>query len=120
MLGHEETDMLIQVNTDKHIDGSEALRREVEAAAQDVLGRFGDRITRVSVHLTDANSGAKAGADDKRCVVEARLAGLEPMSVSDRAATVEDAVEGALGKLSRSIESTLGKLGDRATAAPQE
>jgi ribosome-associated translation inhibitor RaiA len=105
--------MLIQVNTDNHIEGSEALTQRVEAEARETLGRFGDQITRVSIHLSDANSGAKAGDDDKRCVAEARLAGLKPISVSHHAATVDEAVDGTLGKLRRSLESTIGKLDSR-------
>ena len=61
--------MQIQVNTDSHIKGSAKLTHEVETVVERVLRRFGDRITRVHVHLSDQNSGDKCSDDDKRCVM---------------------------------------------------
>jgi len=71
--------MVIQVNTDKNIAGGGELPRQVEAVVEAALGRFGDRITRVEVYLTDESSSRKSRPDDKRCVMEARLAGLQPI-----------------------------------------
>ena len=48
---------------------------------------------------------------DKRCLLEARLAGREPTSVSDLALTVEQAVTRAAHKMVSLLESELGKLG---------
>jgi ribosome-associated translation inhibitor RaiA len=101
--------MQVQVNTDNSVSGSEALTRHVEGAVENSLGRFGDRITRVEVHLSDVN-GPKGGNDDHRCMMEARLGGLQPISVSHAAATLEQALDGAAQKLQRSLDSTLGKL----------
>jgi hypothetical protein len=103
--------MLIQVNTDHNITGEAALIAEVETAVEQTLGRFGDRITRVEVHLSDENSDKKSGAEDMRCLLEARLVGLQPISLSHRAATVMQAVEGAAEQMERSLDSTLGRLG---------
>lgn len=108
--------MQIQVNTDDNIEGREALARRVEAEIEAALGRFDDRLTRVEVHLGDENAG-KAGSDDKRCLIEARPAGLRPMAVSHRAATLEQACAGAAGKLRNLLESTFGRLDDRKGAA---
>src|SRR5690606_41882326 len=104
--------MLIQVNTDRNIEGSAALAERVEAALREALGRFSGRITRIEVHLSDHNSD-KGGADDKRCLLEARLAGLKPIAVSHEAATIHQAVDGATRQLARSLDSTLGRLRDR-------
>lgn len=103
--------MHVQVNTDARIQGGDSLVREVEAMVRDALGRFADRITRLEVHLSDVNS-LKSG-EDKRCVMEARLAGLDPVAASDRAATLRQAIGGAAGKLERALDSTLGRLGKR-------
>jgi ribosome-associated translation inhibitor RaiA len=103
--------MKIQVNTDKNISGNEALAQRVEATLNHVLARFADHITRLEVHLSDENSAAKSGVIDKRCLLEARLAGREPTSVSDEALTVEQAVNGAAHKMVSLLESELGKLG---------
>ncbi|HEY5237108.1 MAG TPA: HPF/RaiA family ribosome-associated protein [Rhizomicrobium sp.] len=101
--------MQIQVNTDHNVEGHEELARSVEAEVNAVLGRYSDHITRVEVHLSDEN-GAKSGGADKRCLMEARLAGHQPVAVSYEAASVEDAFDGAAKKLQRLLESTLGRI----------
>lgn len=115
--------MQIQINTDHNIEGREALSVHLRAVVETALSRFGERITRVAVHLSDQN-GDKIGRTDKRCVMEARLAGRQPMAVTDEAATVDEAVDGAAGKLTRLIETTLGRLRDErqnhAHSAPGE
>jgi len=105
--------MHIQINTDDNITNADALAGQVESAVKNALDRFADQITRVEVHLSDENSDKKSGSADMRCLLEARLAGLQPISVSDVAATVAQAVDGATRKLKRSLESTLGRRGRR-------
>ena len=100
--------MQVQVNTDNTVEGSEGLARHVEDVVQNTLGRFGDRITRLEVHLNDVN-GKKAGDDDHRCQMEARLAGLQPISVSHRADTLDQAIDGAAKKLQRVLDTTVAK-----------
>ncbi len=104
--------MQIQVNTDNNIQGRETIVSLVETSVEGAVGRFRDRITRVEAHLSDTNSHKTKG-DDIRCVLEARLAGHQPIAVSHQAPTVDLAVSEAAGKLERSIESTLGRLKDR-------
>ena len=102
--------MKVQVNTDHHIKGHEALATGVRATVETALNRFSDHITRVEVHLSDEN-GNKGGPNDKRCVMEARLEGRQAIAVTDEADTVVQAIDGAAGKLDRLIESTLGRQG---------
>lgn len=109
----EAEQMLIQLNTDRNITGDDAFAQQVEAIVRNTLGRLSEQITRVAIHLSDENSDQKFGARDKRCQLEARPAGLQPMSVSHQAATVEQAVLGAVGKLKRSLDSTRGRLDSR-------
>lgn len=104
--------MLIQVNTDRNIEGNEELRRRVNDSVQSTLGRFNDRITRVEVHLSDQNSGERGGSNDKRCTIEVRLEGRQPTAVSHEAPSVDQAIDGAADKALRSIESTLERLTD--------
>jgi ribosomal subunit interface protein len=109
----EEGFMEIQVNTDKNINADARLIEVVEKAVKHALKRFGNQVTRVEVHLSDENSKKKSAVNDKRCLLEARIAGLKPISVSETADTVQLALDGAADKLQRSIESTLGKLAQR-------
>jgi len=102
----------VQINTANNIEGREALNLHLEGEVRDRLSRFKDRLTRVELHLDDED-GAKTGADDKRCVVEARPAGLNPLSVSEQANSIERATSGALDKMASALDRTFGKLSDR-------
>ena len=101
--------MHIQINTDDNIDQAQALPEQTEATIRSVLDRFAGQVTRVEVHLSDENSDKKFGTADMRCLLEARLEGLQPLAVTESAATVEQAVDGAARKMRRSLESALGK-----------
>ena len=101
--------MKIQINTDNHITGREKLANEAEVAVANALGRFAGQITRVEVHLSDENSH-KGGERDKRCAMEARIEGRQPVAVTHEADTITQAINGAAAKLERSLDSTLGKL----------
>jgi ribosome-associated translation inhibitor RaiA len=103
--------MKIQLNTDVHIDGNEALAAQISATVEQALDRFSEHITRVEVHLADVNGG-KRGQKDHRCMLEARLEGRQPVAVTEHAATLEQAVEGAAQKLVRLLDSTLGRLNE--------
>ena len=104
--------MQILVHTDNHIDGNDELSRQVAAAVEHAANRFSERITRVEVHLTDENSNAKAGKVDKRCAMEARVAGRGPITVSHQDATVDQAIDGAADKLHTTLDKTFGRLSD--------
>jgi len=104
--------MLVQVNTSSNTHGSQELNQRVEDIVAASLGRFGDRLTRVEVHLSDEN-GAKTQGDDKKCVLEARPANMQPVTVTDVAATLDDAVEGAAKKMERHLDDTFGRIQDR-------
>lgn len=103
--------MQIQVNTDANIKGREDLARQIEAEINTALSQFSDQITRVEVHLSDENAG-KTGRIDKRCLMEARPAGRQPIAVSHEGATLEEAVSGASKKLRRLLEGALSRQAD--------
>ena len=105
--------MIIQLNTDSNTEGNSELTQQLKTIVENSLKRFSEQITRLEVHLSDGNSDKKFGAEDKHCLLEARLAGLQPIAVSHQAATVHDAVDGAVGKMMRSIDRSLGQLGKR-------
>jgi hypothetical protein len=105
--------MQIQLNTDKNVQGDDALGTWVEHELRERLDRFGDAITRIEVYLSDIN-GARGGAQDKRCKLEARLAGRQPVAVSHDADKVADAMFGAVDKLQRLLDTTLGRTRDAA------
>lgn len=101
--------MQIQFNTDNNIRGSEELRKPLEETISRSLDRFSERITRLEVHLNDENSH-KGGDNDRRCMLEARLEGMQPVAVTNNAGTNEEAVRGAVNKLKAALDTALGKL----------
>ncbi len=103
--------MQVLVNTDDHVKGSQRLSEALEAEVRGTLERFRDRLTRVEIHLADVNAG-KGGEEDKRCLMEARINGKQPLAVSHSAATIDQAVGGASEKLVRALDHMLGKLDD--------
>lgn len=106
--------MQIQINTDHNIEGHEALATYISEIVKSTLNRVSSHITRIEVHLTDENAH-KTSKDDKRCVMEARLEGRPPIAVTQQAETLHQAVDGAVHKLIKSIDSTLGRLHDQKT-----
>lgn len=105
--------MQILVNTDNYIQGDARLTEVVEEAVTNAVGRFGERLTRVEVYLSDQNSDKKIGEADKRCVLEARVAGLQPISVREFGSTIEQALDGAAEKLASTLDRHLGRLDDK-------
>ena len=101
--------MTIQFNTDNNVRVSEELRVPLINLISEELSRFSHQITRVEVHLSDEN-GDKQGLNDKRCMIETRLAGMNPIAVTNHANTHEQAVEGAVDKLKTSLDTILGRL----------
>ncbi len=101
--------MKIQVNTGANIQGSEELEQHTQATVESILGHLAEHITRVEIHLSDENS-AKGGSHDKRCMMEARLEGHQPLAATDEGATIDQAIDGAAEKLKHLLEHTLGRL----------
>ncbi len=104
--------MQFQIRTDNHIKNSEALAERVRAEVEGtVTRRFTNRLRRVEVYLQDTN-GPKGGIDT-RCAIEAHLAGHTPVAVEHRAANLDEATRGAVDKLRRVLEHTIGRLNDQ-------
>ena len=104
--------MQIQVHTNDHIQGGESLIRWTQEEVATKLARFREHVTRVEVFLSDVDAG-KAGVADKRCVIEARPAGRQPVAATAEAAKVADCVAGALDKLVRSLGDDITRAKDR-------
>lgn len=104
--------MQIQVRTDNHIEGSERLKTFVRERVQHVLDHFSAQLTRVEVHMQDQNSH-KPGDHDKRCTMEARVAGLQPLSVTHDDGTLEKALAGALDKMQSRLSTAIGRISRR-------
>ena len=101
--------MTIQLNADKNLNIHESFGDKLKDLLSEELSRFSEHITRLEVHFSDENGG-KDGPNDKRCMIEARLEGRQPIAVTDLANTYEQSVNGAIDKLKTSLETILGRL----------
>jgi len=116
--------MQIQLNTSNGIENKESLDRWADQELRTQLHRFADDLVRVEVHLSDENGG-RAGAGDKRCVMEARLARQAPAAVTHDAPSIDEAFRGALDRLKRLLDGRTGRSADHRdresirTAAPE-
>ena len=104
--------MTIQFNTDKNINGKEAFTAPYVAQIEDELSRYSSQISRVEVHLSDED-GSKSGIGSIRCMIEARVEGRQPISVTNQADTHDQAVGGALDKLTTSLDTILSRLSNQ-------
>lgn len=101
--------MTIQFNTDHNITGNESFQERISERLNHSLKKYGDRITRLEVHISDEN-GSKFGENDKRCMLEARVADIKPVAVTSFDNTIDQAVTGAISKLTAVLDTTFGKM----------
>lgn len=102
--------MDIMVNTDNTIKSNhQGLDEYVRAEVEDAVGRFGEHIRRVDVHLSNENQEKRADGGNY-CMMEAHVTGYEPVVVHDHAADLHQAISNAGGKLRRALDSALGRL----------
>ena len=108
--------MQIQVNSDNHIQSSKRLEEWVRTTIESTLDRYEEDLTRVEVHLSDEN-GEKPGPHDLRCQLEARPKGHQPVSVTHKADSLEQAIDSAAEKLEHKLDHLFGKLRGKPRAA---
>lgn len=100
--------MHIEINY-QNIKHSDAVDAHVRSQINSTLGRFSEKLTRVEVHLGDVN-GHKTGPEDKRCMMEARPAGLEPLVVETHADDLYRAINDASSKLQKVLDKRFAKM----------
>jgi ribosome-associated translation inhibitor RaiA len=101
--------MQILLHSDLNTDGSQLMAEHLKEVVGGAMGRFGERITRVEAHLSDADGQAKSGANEIHCTLEARLVGLDAVVVKSQAGNAHEAIEAALRKLKRAAGAEIGK-----------
>lgn len=101
--------MEILFNTDNNVEGKQALEDYMSEIIQSGLSRFENHITRIEVHVSDEN-GNKKGPNDKRCLIECRLKGLEPAVVTSQEDNIRKAVVSSLDKMKAKLTTITSKL----------
>jgi ribosome-associated translation inhibitor RaiA len=89
-------------------DRSDALDQRVREQVSHELRRFAERLTRVEAHLSDDNA-EKAGERDKRCLLEARPRGMDPIAVTEEGDDLYEVAREAARKLSRALTTRFEK-----------
>lgn len=103
--------MQIQINSDNVTKVGTAAIRDTETRVQDTLGRFSSRLTRVEVHLRDHDGPDAHAQDGLEVMIEARPAGQKPLVASHRARSVDEAITGALARMTSRLETAFAKQG---------
>lgn len=100
--------MHIEIN---YRDGqsSQSLDERIRASLESTLGHLADKLTRIEVHLGDENAH-KSGPADKRCLLEARPKGLDPIAVETHGEDLYDTFEDGARKLKRALSNRFDKL----------
>jgi ribosome-associated translation inhibitor RaiA len=104
--------MEININTDNTIDRHQGLDERVREAVESSIGRFGEQVRRVDVHLSNENS-EKHEDGSNYCMLEARVSGYAPVVVHAHAENLQLSIANASGKLKRALDSALGRLNDK-------
>jgi ribosome-associated translation inhibitor RaiA len=104
--------MIIQLNADKNLTIHSEYESQITEKLNKDLERYSEHISRVEVHLSDEN-GSKAGLNDKKCLLEARFEGKQPIVASDLGDTYDLALKGATEKLKNALGTVVGKLHER-------
>ena len=107
----EGVDLPVMLNTDSSVRGDERLSAWVAQIVRAHLRHLAPQLTRVEAYVTDSKRGGR-GSADLRCALEARPTGARPVGADHDAATIEEAVRGAAGKLARLLRSQLGRRRD--------
>jgi ribosome-associated translation inhibitor RaiA len=103
--------MNIQVNIGHNKGDHEQIIQYIESVVNNTLGHLAEHISRIEVHLSDENN-KKEGGYDKRCMMEARLQGHQPIAITNISDNIGQSINGAADKLKSSLDHTLGRLSD--------
>jgi len=108
--------MQIQVRTDYHVDGDEALIAFVEEQVTAGLAPYADRIMSVQVHLS-AESGARKGPADLACMIEVRPTRRGPVVVRRHAVTKDGGIRAAVDGMREVLGRLFGRVDQRHAGA---
>lgn len=109
--------MQVLVNANNSVELKQKTIEWAQDEVENVLERFSNHLTRVELHLNDTNAG-KEGDNDKYCSVEAHVPGRSPLAVTHKAESFDQALAGALEKMDRMLDKTLGRLQNKKGRTP--
>ena len=87
--------MEVNVNTDNTIQRHQGLDERVRTQVEEALGRFGDHVRRVDVHLSNENK-EKHEDGSNYCMMEALVSGYAPVVVHAHAENLQLSISSAV------------------------
>lgn len=105
--------MKVEIRRQRNVLVTEVLRAHVEGRLRLALGRFGDRIGRVTVRFSGANG--RTGEQATRCQIDVSL-GPRDVRAGDTDADLFAAVDHATDRVSRSVARVLDLESERGRA----
>jgi ribosome-associated translation inhibitor RaiA len=109
--------MEVNVNTDNTIQRHQGLDERVRTQVEEAIGRFGDHVRRIDVHLSNENR-EKHEDGSNYCMMEALVSGYAPVVVHAHAENLQLSISGAITKLKRARDSAIGRLNDKSKREP--
>jgi hypothetical protein len=116
-LAPKRAQLQVLLNADSQAQGSHSMTQHVTTVVNMALARFGERVTRVGVHLSDADGQARSHPGQIQCLLQASLVGMEPVVVKHLADDAHQAIHGAVAKLKRAVGAALAMHDPRRSAA---
>lgn len=86
---------------------TDALHRQISAKLQLILSRYGHRIRKTEVTLSDVN-GPKGG-EDKRCIMKFRINHLKTIVVQDTTNDMYESISNCAMRVRRTLERQFGR-----------
>jgi ribosome-associated translation inhibitor RaiA len=109
--------MEVNVNADNTIQRHLGLDERVRTQVEEAIGRFGDHVRRVDVHLSNENR-EKHEDGSNYCMMEALVSGYAPVVVHAHADNLQLSISNAVTKLKRALDSAIGRLNDKNKREP--
>lgn len=100
------TETTIQINS-RGMTTTAAIDQHIHDQITTHLTRFLKRLTRIEVHISDENEPHRDTGDDKKCLIEARPAGRDPLVAEHTCGDMYEAIDEAINKLGRVLASRL-------------
>jgi ribosomal subunit interface protein len=102
------TETTVQINS-RGMTTTAAIDQHINDQIEQHLGRFLKRLTRIEVHLADENEPNRDTGNDKKCLIEARPAGRDPLVAEHTCGDMYEAIDEAINKLGRVLTSKLDR-----------
>ncbi len=101
--------MFIEFHSDNNINATEELVAPFRDQVSNSLSRYSHQVSSVQIHFADEN-GKKTGQDDKRCMMEVRLDGMEPIAVTASSSSLGQALKMAIDKMKAALDTRRDRL----------